>query len=62
MEAIAGALLVATAMLAVVAIDVLRAHGALVRSLDTLDPLDASAATPIELTNKPIDTEGTTSE
>ncbi len=59
MEAVAGALLVATVLLAVVAVDVLRAHAALVRSLDTLDPLDASTATPIELTNKPIDAEGT---
>ncbi len=57
MDAVAGALFVATVLLAILAIDLLRAHGELVRSLDTLDPLETSPTTPIELTNKSIEAE-----
>ncbi|MEI6701177.1 MAG: hypothetical protein WCL38_05425 [Actinomycetota bacterium] len=57
MEAVAGALFVATVLLAILAIDLLRAHGELVRSLDTLDPLEASMTVPVEFTNKSIEAE-----
>ncbi|MEI7478764.1 MAG: hypothetical protein WCK25_00490 [Actinomycetes bacterium] len=53
MIALAGALGLATLLVTTLVIDVSRAHGQLVRSLENLDPQPESSTTPLSLTTKP---------
>jgi len=53
MEALAGALGLATALLSILAVDLLRAHGRIVSSLESLDPLDESNVAPVPLIMNP---------
>jgi hypothetical protein len=52
---IIGALTVVVVILATLAVDLLRAHGRVVRSLEVLDPLVDNPSTPLPLTEKPHD-------
>jgi hypothetical protein len=53
MIALAGALGLATVLVATLVIDVARAHGQLVRSLESLDPQPEGSTTALSLTTKP---------
>jgi len=53
MTALAGALALATLIVATLAVDAARAHGQLVRSLETLDPQPEGSTTPLPLIKKP---------
>ncbi len=59
MTALAGALALTTLVVGVLAVDLLRAHGRLVRSLEALDPQVDVNPTPLPLIQNPRETAAT---